>query len=105
MILEKSCSKTSQQKDHDMAAKMRRCRSKNASMSQQKCVDVAAKMLRSQDALHIYLKKLIIKEIVKTNSSLNYEFFVLISLLNFQVEIDPKYSDQEDKILSQSYPR
>jgi G:T/U-mismatch repair DNA glycosylase len=98
VILEKSCSETSQQKETTHG-------SKNASMSQQKCVDVAAKMLRSQDALHIYLKKLIIKEIVKTNSSLNYEFFVLISLLNFQVEIDSKYSDQEDKILSQSYPR
>lgn len=98
MILEKSCSKTSQQKDHDMAAKRN-------NTWQQKCRHVAAKMSPSQDALHIYLKKLILKEIVKTNSSLNYEFFVLISLLNFQVEIDPKYSDQEDKILSQSYPR
>jgi hypothetical protein len=50
---------------------------------QQKCRHVAAKMSPSQESLHIYLKKLILKEIVKTNSSLNYEFFVLISLLNF----------------------
>jgi hypothetical protein len=48
---------------------------------------MAAKMSPSQDALHIYLKKLILKEIVKTNRLLNYEFFVLISLLNFQLEI------------------
>ena len=54
---------------------------------------------------YIYILKTNIKTKVKTNRSLNYEIFVLISLLNFQVEIDPKYSDQEDKILSLSYPR
>jgi hypothetical protein len=83
VILEKSCSETSQQKDHDMAAKRSRHGSKNVAMWQQKCRHVAAKMSPSQESLHIYLKKLILKEIVKTNSSLNYEFFVLISLLNF----------------------
>jgi len=49
VILEKSCSKTSQQKDHDMAAKRN-------NTWQQKCRHVAAKMSPSQDALHIYLK-------------------------------------------------
>ena len=91
MILEKSCSETSQQKDHDMAAKrnntwQQKCpdiRTKKSCRSRQKCPDIKTKMSPSQDALHIYLKKLILKEIVKTNSSLNYEFFVLISLLNF----------------------
>ena len=66
-------------------------------MSQQKCCD-----LKNQ---YIYILKTNIKIKVKTNRLLNYEIFVLISLLNFQVEIDSKYSDQEDKILSLSYPR
>jgi hypothetical protein len=70
-------------KKHHMAAKMSPCGSKNVAMWQQKCRHVAAKLSPSQESLHIYLKKLILKEIVKTNSSLNYEFFVLISLLNF----------------------
>jgi hypothetical protein len=90
VILEKSCSKTSQQKDHDMAAKRN-------NTWQQKC--------RHLKMHYIYILKTNIKIKVKTNRLLNYEIFVLISLLNFQVEIDPKYSNQEDKILSLSYPR
>jgi len=64
VILEKSCSETSQQKDHDMAAKrnntwQQKCpdiRTKKSCRSRQKCPDIKTKMSPSQDALHIYLK-------------------------------------------------
>lgn len=71
--------------------------SKKSSTSQQNNQKISAKNPLSQETLNIYIKKLIIKEIYKINRKLDLDIFVPMSAVNFKLEFEEKYQQQEEE--------
>lgn len=71
--------------------------SKKVNTSQQNNSKISAKKPPLQELLNIYIKKLIIKEIYKINRKLDLDIFLPISAVNFKLDIEEEYQNQESE--------